>query len=263
MKNYTNRKNRRNKGVILFLVVILHLAVAIAPKPIDKIPASDKSNATYTITKLKKAIRIDGNWNKAPWNSVNPIELTYYMGEIPWFRPTVHAKMMYDDENIYIIFQVKDRYIHCIIQDYNGPVYQDACVEFFFSPDTDFPENYFNLEINCGGTPLMGYSDHSKKRSVLVDSNDIKKIEIAHSLPRKVDPEITKPVTWTIEYKIPLALLEKYTTLTAPKYGVTWRANFYKIAEKGNNPHYITWSFVDNVKPNFHLPQFFGILKFQ
>jgi len=92
---------------------------------------------------------------------------------------------------------------------------------------------------------------------------DIKKIEIAHSLPQIVDPEITEPVTWTLEYRIPLVMLEKYSNVTRPKQGVVWKANFYKIAEKTSNPHYITWSVIENDKPNFHLPKFFGTLKFQ
>ena len=29
------------------------------------------------------------------------------------------------------------------------------------------------------------------------------------------------------------------------------------------NSHYMTWSFVDNIKPQFHLPQFFGTLRFK
>ncbi|MCW3091479.1 MAG: hypothetical protein JWP81_2548 [Ferruginibacter sp.] len=254
-----NKKIGKNKRAILFLLVVFHLAVAIAQEPRDKIPvkANIKDNYTYTVKKLKKAIKIDGNWNKAQWRTVDSIELTNYMGQVPIFRPTVHAKMMYDDENLYVIFLVKDRYVSCTTQDYNGPVYKDACVEFFFSPDTSFPKRYFNLEINCGGTPLMGYN--AKK----VDVQHIKEIEIAHSLPQIVNTVITEPVTWTIEYRIPLAMLEKYSNVTHPKHGVIWDANFYKIAEKGYNPHYITWSFVNSVKPNFHLPQFFGKIKFQ
>src|SRR5665647_2142583 len=38
--NYMNRKSRRNKRVILFLLVVLHLSISIAQKPIGKIPYS-------------------------------------------------------------------------------------------------------------------------------------------------------------------------------------------------------------------------------
>ena len=54
------------------------------------------------------------------------------MGTIPEFRPAVKAKMTYDDENLYVIFRVQDRYVRCITKDFNGPVWEDSCVEFFF-----------------------------------------------------------------------------------------------------------------------------------
>ncbi len=41
-------------------------------------------------------------------------------------------------------------------------------------------------------------------------ARDMARIEIAHSLPRIVDPELTEPTTWTIEYRLPLDVLEKY-----------------------------------------------------
>lgn len=224
---------------------------------------SQSKRSTYNVKKLKERMLIDGNWNKVQWRSVKAIHLSNYMGEIPSFQPDVYVKMMYDVDNLYVIFKVKDRFVKSVVTEYNGPVSTDACVEFFFSPDIKFPKQYFNLEINAGGTPLMAYhglgQDGNKKFSI----KDLEKIEIAHSLPDKVELEIATPVTWTIEFRLPISILKKYGSVVHPKSGTIWNANFYKTASKGTNPHYITWSIVDNVKPNFHLPQFFGGLKFE
>jgi len=38
-------------------------------------------------------------------------------------------------------------------------------------------------------------------------------------------------------------------------------ANFYKCADKLQHPHWLNWSPVDFPKPNFHLPQSFGVLE--
>lgn len=208
-------------------------------------------------------MKIDGNWHKPQWQEIKAIEINNYMGELPQFQPSTRAKMMDDEEYLYGIFRIKDRFVRCINQDYNGPVHEDSCVEFFFSPDNSFPKRYFNLEINCGGTPHMQYHIVPRKEFKDLNVNDIMKIEIAHSLPTIVDPEITEPVTWVIEYRIPISMLEQYSNITYPKEGISWRGNFYKIAEKGSNPHFVTWSFVDYSEPDFHLPEFFGILKFR
>jgi hypothetical protein len=35
---------------------------------------------------------------------------------------------------------------------YQGDVWTDSCVEFFFTPGPDLDDGYFNIEANCGGT---------------------------------------------------------------------------------------------------------------
>ena len=90
----------------------------------------------------------------------------------------------------------------------------------------------------------------------------IEQIELFHSLPNVVSPAIETPVTWTLEYRIPLAMLKEYGKVSQPAKGVTWKANFYKISDRPN-VHYKTWSLVENARPNFHLPQFFGTLNFK
>jgi hypothetical protein len=224
--------------------------------------AKPKTASVYEVTGLKGKMAIDGNWDKPEWKGVGKLEMRHFMGQEPAFRPFVLAKMMYDHENLYVIFRVNDRYVRCVTNQPNGPVWEDSCVEFFFSPDTGHPEKYFNLEVNCGGTPLMHYNVIPRKEFIEVSPGDIMKIQIAHSLPGLVDPEMREPVVWTIEYKIPLSILLKYSPVTLPEKGVVWRANFYKCAEKNSNPHFMTWAEVFNEKPDFHLPQFFGNLIF-
>jgi len=219
--------------------------------------------AVYKVVKLDRPLKIDANWNKEQWKKVESIRIKKHMGDLPKFEPVVEAKMMYDDKNVYGIFRVKDRFVQSTVQEYNGSVSENSCVEFFFSPDSSHPLKYFNLEINAGGTPLIFYIEKPWNDFKKLETEDINKIEIAHSLPKKVDPEITEPVTWIIEFRVPIDLLKQYSNVTNPGPGVTWKGNFYKTGSKTSNPNYMTWSFVDHPTPNFHLPQFFGTLKFQ
>ncbi|MBC8179678.1 hypothetical protein H8E88_01015 [candidate division KSB1 bacterium] len=88
-------------------------------------------------------------------------------------------------------------------------------------------------------------------------------IELAHSMPENACPEINTPVSWTVEYRLPFSVLEKYYAIDQPGTNVIWRANFYKCADETSHPHWLTWAKVDFPNPNFHLPEFFGILKFE
>ena len=43
--------------------------------------------------------------------------------------------------------------------------------------------------------------------------------------------------------------------------GEVWRGNFFKCVEENSHPHWASWSPVDEF--NFHLPQCFGVLRFE
>ena len=88
-------------------------------------------------------------------------------------------------------------------------------------------------------------------------------MKVAHSLPRLIPDEITEETTWYLEYAIPFDILKTYYNMEPPISGSTWRANFYKCADKTSHPHWLTWSPVDFPKPRFHLPEFFGSLLFE
>lgn len=219
--------------------------------------------SVYTVSRIKKPIRIDGNWDKKEWKKVSAVAIALPMGKVPDFIPKTYAKLAYDNDNLYLIFKVEDRYLKSTVTEYNGNVSGDSCVEFFFSPDEDEPLRYFNLEVNAGGTPLIFYVTKPWTEFVKLDPENISKIEIAHSMPAVIDPEIVKDTTWTIECRIPFTVLEKYGKVTKPAKGVKWKANFYKTGSRTSNPHWFTWSKVDFPRPNFHLPEFFGTIVFK
>jgi hypothetical protein len=240
-----------------FSFFVLLVACSSLTIPARSQEASGDGPPEYKVKRLTTSLAIDAHWNKKAWRKVKPAVISNFIREVPAFRPVTEVKMQYDDENIYVIFRVHDRYVRSLTNSVGGPVWKDAAVELFFCPDTTRPTNYFNLEINCGGTALLGYRE--KKPT----EEDIKKIVIAHSLPQIVNPEITDPVVWTLEYSIPLNMLEKYAAVTRPAKGVKWKANFAKIAENNSNPHHMTWSPITAPKPNFHMPQYFGTLTFE
>ena len=218
----------------------------------------------YEVVKTSEPIKIDADWDKKQWENVKPVTITNYMGDVPAFKPKAQAKMVYDKDNLYVIFRVEDKYVKSITDRNNGPVYRDSAVEFFFSPDVEKPNLYFNIETNCGGKVLFHHNNPTDRSlNKRFTDEDIARLEIAHSMPAIVDPEITEEVIWTIEYKVPLAFLQEHSAITMPAEGVEWRANFYKIAEITSNPHYITWSKINQTRPNFHVPENFGRIIFK
>jgi hypothetical protein len=229
-------------------------------------PSSEKENTgnyIYFIKSSNCSPDINADWNKKFWKKADVVRLKNYMGEMPLHFPGTQVKLKYDNDNIYVIFRVKDHYIRAIAKETNGRVWEDSCVEFFFTPGTDINRGYFNLEVNCKGIYLMQFHKDNGKDQGFVDLKDSGQIEISHSLQQDVENEITKPVTWYIEYKIPFSILSKYIQVDKPGPGIQWRANFYKCGDKTSHPHWLTWAPVNYPKPRFHLPEFFGWLEFK
>lgn len=217
---------------------------------------------TYSVKRLRQPFKVDSDWNKGPWKDIEPLLVSQYMGDEPTLKPRVQAKVAYDEQAVYVIFKVADRYVKSTRTEYQDPVYKDSAVEFFFSPSGDSSNGYFNLEVNCGGTALFRFKSKDKEKTPIPQSV-FKHVQIAHSLPKTVDPEIQDQVTWTLEIRLPIHILEPYYDISHPESGAKWRANFYKIADESSHPHYLTWSKVVHPKPNFHLPEYFGTLIFE
>jgi hypothetical protein len=217
----------------------------------------------YKVARLSKPLVIDANWDKPAWKKITPLTLGNHMGEPPAHRPKVLSKIAWNEQALYIIFRVEDRYVRAVAKKHQGYVYKDSCVELFFTPGSKPSGSYFNVEINCGGTMLFWWHPENGP-AIPVAAEDARQIKIAHSMPKIVDPEITTPTTWTLEYRLPFSVIRKYFPgATQPESGGSWKANLYKCADDTSHPHWLTWSFVDHPTPKFHVPQSFGTLRFE
>jgi len=246
---------------LLALLTIGALPLALAG--CARLTSGGGASPVYRVQRLTQPLTIDAQWDKAPWRRVEPLTLEYFMGEQPEHRPFTQAKLLYDDENVYVIFRVEDRFVRAVATETHGPVWKDSCAEFFFTPGADVEEGYFNLEVNCGGTPLFHFQKEPRTNQIPLAPEEMRQIEIAHSMPRTVEPELAEPTIWTIEYRIPVAVLERYRSVVRPRPGAIWRANFYKIADDTSHPHWLTWARIDKPTPDFHQPHFFGTLEFR
>lgn len=218
----------------------------------------------YTINPCSLPPAIDADWDKPFWQDCEPASV----GVNRWTSipaeclPRTQVKLKYDDRNLYVIFRVQDLYVKAAATQTHGPVYQDTCVECFLAPDSETPNAYFNLETNCCGVLLAQYHTGPRQNSRFFEIEDCQKIQIASSASGPIRNEIQKPLTWTIEYALPLEILTHYGTIQRPAPGVCWRGNFYKCADDCSKPHWISWSPVTGEKPDFHRPESFGLLEF-
>lgn len=182
--------------------------------------------------------------------------------EINWdgfnYKPDVRFAIGYTDNEILLKYYVTEKHFKAEKTRSNQMVCEDSCVEFFVSPADD--GIYYNMEFNGIGTCLLR-AGTARENSAKADPEIISGIRRKTSLgsnPISVKEGI---ISWTITIAIPLNVFfhHKIKKLT----GSIFRANFYKCGDMLAVPHYVTWSPVGTSKPDFHQPDFFGMLKFQ
>ncbi|MGM9802853.1 MAG: carbohydrate-binding family 9-like protein [Muribaculaceae bacterium] len=138
-------------------------------------------------------------------------------------------------------------------------VWEDACMEFFCSPN---PADgiYYNMECNCTGTVLLCGGAPGTERPA-ADEATLALIKRWSSLGREPFAERVGECTWQVVLVFPTQVFFKHNIDCLG--GKTFRANFYKCGDNLQQPHFLSWNAINNPKPNFHLPKFFGTIVFE
>ena len=173
------------------------------------------------------------------------------------YKPKLNFRIGHTGKEIWLKFDVTEKYILAQETRTNGNVYKDSCVEFFISVDG---KNYYNFEFNCIGTVHLAYGPGRNNRK-FVNPEIIKKIEIQSTLGNKPFEEKTGNFEWEMMIRIPVEsfAFDQIKTLN----GLKATANFYKCGDETSKPHFVTWNPVGTENPDYHRPEFFGKVLFE
>lgn len=174
------------------------------------------------------------------------------------YCPVVEFRIAHTEDAILLHYKVKEASVAAVAGKDNGPVWEDACVEFFSIPGGDGV--YYNIECNCAGKLLIGGgAEHTERKHAPQEVLD--KVQRWSSLGSEDFTERIGECNWEIALVIPYSafFLHKLTSLD----GKAIRANFYKCGDKLQTPHYLSWNPISLPKPNFHCPLFFGTLNME
>lgn len=200
------------------------------------------AEVSVAMDKLKQINRID----KINW------QLTEY-------KPDVYFKIAYCKKEIFLKYFVREEYVKAEKTGVNQDVYEDSCVEFFVSPGQD-DGIYYNFEFNSIGAFLAG-SGTGRNNSKRTDPAMAGKIRCLPSLGYEPFPERSGYQEWTLTVAIHTDILFRHEIKELS--GNEFRANFYKCGDALSIPHYLSWNPVLSEKPDFHRPEYFGIIHFE
>ena len=220
-------------------------------------------DAKYLVRKATTAPTLDDQWDDAAWAAAETLNVQWvHSASAPNApRPVVQAKLQYDAANIYGIYKVDDVSVRATHTVFNSSVCQDSCVEFFFRPGYD-QGPYFNLEMSASGAHLLYFvRDWTPVGDYYQDFTEVPEadgaqFETRSSLAAPAPRERVGAITWLVQFRIPIAVAEKYTGALGALHGQRWTGNFYKCGDDLAHPHWLEWSPVETL--NFHQPQYFG-----
>lgn len=177
--------------------------------------------------------------------------------EFPYL-PEVSVQIAWNEHELFLQYKVKEQSVKAEITTNNGRVWTDSCVEFFLSPEGN--DEYYNLEMNCIGTALLGFR---KKGNPTEHASDelIDSIRRISSLGNSPFPERKELTEWQITAAISWEIFFKHRIRNASE--MKMRGNFYKCGDELSVPHFVSWTRIKTEKPSFHEPAFFGGLEFE
>ena len=216
----------------------------------------------HTVAPAGEPPPADGDGDGGPWATAEALAVDQF----PWYecgkKQSTTVRMLYDPEAIYLQFLCQDVHISAEVRELNGSVCRDSCVEFFAAAHPADTPDYFNLEINCCGTMLMGFGDTGGRRRKPITSDQAAGIRIATSVPGPTKRESADDDGWWVVAVLPFDLLSEFTGRTVrPTAGDLWLANLYRCGGK-TDPQYACWNPIDLPHPDFHCLKFFGELHF-
>lgn len=172
------------------------------------------------------------------------------------YKPECTVRAAWCNKGIGILYEVYGLDLRAEALKDNGSVWEDSCCEFFISHPTD--GTYYNFEMNCIGT-LLTAKRKSREDYSHFTKEQLKQVKRFSTLPRKQIDINGELFRWSVGMFIPFHLIG----INPHNLPDELHANFYKCGDKTEHIHFLSWSPISCATPDFHRPEFFGILKLE
>ncbi len=216
----------------------------------------------YLVKRVDVPVPLTNQISGTPWEWAVVLKIEEY----PWYssgsKQATEARVLYDDEALYLQYQCRDRHVYSRATRLNGEVWLDSCVEFFASPFPNSGPDYFNFEMNCCGVFLAQFGPNRQDRAWISESL-AQEFTVVASEPGPLRDELPGDERWWVAARLPFDALSRFVgRAVRPDSGTLWRANFYRCGGK-TDPQYACWNRVEVPQPDYHRPDCFGELVFE
>jgi len=209
----------------------------------------------YRIQRATSPIVIDAKLDDAAWREASPTSAFLFNWHTSGDKEPTEAKLLWDDNNLYVSWRSTDRHISAYVTQRNGPVSRDDCVEIFISPNPQKVTNYYTFEINAIGAMLNRARTDWYTGGAFWDPEGVQYRTSFHGQPSKDESPADRE--WIVELAVPLKNFTRDAAHIPPHDGDEWRLNLMRTGGK-TNAQQSTWSPIRGEKHSFHTPENFG-----
>jgi len=242
------------------LLVATWAAALDLPKRVQPAPAEVP---TYTVQRVAQGLVVDGKADEADWQQAAPMHLIFPWNDVE--RDAVQhtvAKMLWDANNLYIVFLCDDPYINAELVAHDSPTYNEDAVEIFATPNSDDVSKYYGYEMNVRGT-LLDYITFWRDGTRMSGGRGWQSegVQIATTIDGTLNDDSDIDKGWIFEMAIPHDNFRHLGGRIPPQDGDMWRLNLNRCAGKTQG-QYSVWSDTHAPQASFHHSDYFGKVYF-
>lgn len=195
--------------------------------------------------KAEKTNVIDPEITSCEWTGANTGRVDINRWKTYCKAPDTTFKILSGPEGISVLMHTAEKDLRAECDTQNGDVYEDSCMEFFIKPD-NHDVNYLNFEFNPKGVLHLGLGSGRQSRRLIDAPREIFSIV-----------SVADEGNWTLKFYVPYSFLLKHFKKVSP----VCKGNVYKCGDKTDHVHYGVWSEVEVDEPDYHVPDFFGVIE--
>jgi len=244
---------------LLALLLFVNVACAADPLESRRVQSPPDELPTCTIQRTATGIVVDGEADDADWQRATPIPFVSPWNDVEkeGNQATV-ARMLWDDDNLYIVYVCQDPYLDSEVTEHDGPVYEEDAVEIFATPNADDVGTYYGYEMNINGAILdyIAFEGGAERTKDIQFPWESEGVQIATTYDGTLNDHSDTDRNWILEIAIPFDNYRHLGGTIPPQDGDLWRLNLNRTA--GYKGQFNLWSDTHTPTADFHRAIHFG-----
>jgi hypothetical protein len=266
-----NKNNRKQLSTISSVLLkcsttLITFSVMLTMGQLNK-KLSTGEQPIFRVSKASEVILVDGKMNEEIWNKTEARKLNYfYNTDQPDDAQQTIFRMLWDDQHLYVFFQMKDKFLTVRETQRDGAPYLDDCAEIFLitapvSLDTHFG---YELNLNKASNDFIYFNDfYDGKDLAFKGFNPNYKVEVMFEGTINDNSDID--IGWTMELAIPIANFGYLGQVVPVASGNRWA--FLAIRQdrndaEGDRRSTSTIFPIYDISKNVHQSNRFGLMEF-